>query len=233
VSVQTSRTHEQTEIGLYWGYDGSAKVGTPPRLYNQIGRVIALQKGNTIAENARLFALMNIAMADAGIASWESKYAYNYWRPVVGIREADEGTGPSKLGDANPATAGYVHWEPVGSPKSNTPGGTNFTPQFPSYPSGHATFGAAVFGAIANFYGTDEIPFTFMSDEMNGVTTDNKGIVRPLSPRSFQRLSQAMQENGDSRVYLGVHWRFDSTAGIEMGKKISDYVNRNIMQPVR
>lgn len=233
VSMPSSRTHDQSEIGLYWGYDGATKLGTPPRLYNQIVRVIALQEGNTVAENARLFALVNIAMADAGIASWESKYVYNYWRPVVGIREADEGTGPTGLGDGNPQTAGYANWEPVGAPNSNAKGGDNFTPPFPAYPSGHATFGAAAFHAVANFYGTDEIPFTFMSDEMNGVTTDNNGVIRPFSPRSFTRLSQAVQENADSRIYLGVHWRFDATAGIDMGNKIADYMNQNILRPVR
>lgn len=89
IITPTERTKEQTEIGIFWGYDGSAKIGTPPRLYNQVVRVIAKQQRNTLVENARLFALANVALADSGIACWDSKYYYNFWRPVVGIRKAD------------------------------------------------------------------------------------------------------------------------------------------------
>src|SRR5262249_22610395 len=154
---------------------------------NQITRVIAVQQHNTIVQNARLFALVNIAMADAGIGSWESKYTYDFWRPVVAIREADTGTGPTGLGDGNPLTTGDTKWTPLGSPMTNMTM-NNFTPPFPAYPSGHATFGSALFRTIALFYGTDNIPFTFMSDEMNGVTLDNVGNVRPYAPRSFTTL---------------------------------------------
>lgn len=230
-TTSTIRTAEQTDIGVYWAYDGVKRVGTPPRFYNQIVRIIAEQKGNTVAQNARLFALVNLAMADAGIACWESKYYYDYWRPVVGIREADAGTGPTGLGDGNPATTGDPAWTPYGAPASN--GGTDFTPPFPSYPSGHATFGAAAFKTVANFYGTDNIAFTAVSDELNGVTTNSKGVVRPLRPRSFSTLSQATRENAQSRIYLGVHWQFDATSGIDMGTKIADYAFANKLQPVR
>jgi hypothetical protein len=102
----TSRTADQTEIGIFWSYDGSPQVGTPPRLYNQIARKIAHLQGNTEVENARLFALINLAMADAGIAAWEAKYLYQVWRPIVGIREAAT-TG-------NPATVADPGWEPLG-----------------------------------------------------------------------------------------------------------------------
>ncbi|NJR66416.1 MAG: vanadium-dependent haloperoxidase, partial [Leptolyngbyaceae cyanobacterium CRU_2_3] len=95
----STRTPEETTIGLFWAYDGAQKIGVPPRLYNQIVRVIAMQKGNTLAQNARLFALVNMAMADAGIQCWHSKYYYNVWRPVVGVREADPGWGPTGQGD--------------------------------------------------------------------------------------------------------------------------------------
>lgn len=227
----TIRTQEQTNIGLYWAYDGTRKLGTPPRLYNQIARVIVKNKGNTIVQNARLFALIHFAQADAGIGAWETKYFYDVWRPIVGIREADAGTGPTGAGDNNPLTTGDVHWTPLGSPMSNNTL-NNFTPPFPAYPSGHATFGAAVFRTIALFYGTDEIPFTFVSEELNGVTTDNKGNVRPYVSRSFSRLSDAARENAQSRIYLGVHWQFDATAGIEMGNKIAEYNFSKALKPV-
>jgi len=112
---------------------------------------------------------------------------------------------------------------PMCAPASNTTG-PNFTPPFPAYPSGHAGFGGAVFEMLRRFYGTDDIPFTFVSDEYNGVTTDIGGHVRPLLPRSFATLSQAEEENGQSRIYLGIHWSFDKVEGIAQGRKIADYV---------
>ena len=118
------------------------------------------------------------------VASWESKYYYQFWRPVTGIREADPGTGPTGRGDGNPLTIGDRKFSPLGAPASNLQG-PNFTPPFPAYPSGHAVFGGALFQTLRNFYGTDDIPFTFVSDELNGVTEDNEGNVRPLLPRTF------------------------------------------------
>jgi hypothetical protein len=165
---------------------------------------IADQRGSDAVKLARLLALVNVAMADAGIAIWESKYYYEYWRPVTGIREADAGTGPTGAGDGNPATVGDPAFMPLGAPASNL-NGPNFTPPFPSYPSGHAGFGGALFEILRNFYGTDDIPFTFVSDEFNGVTLDNNRNVRPLIPRSFSSLSEAEEENGQSRIYLGIH----------------------------
>src|ERR1700720_2261069 len=105
---------------------------------------------------ARLLALVNVAMADAGSAIWESKYYYQYWRPVTGIRESDLGTGPTGLGDGNSDTAGDPTGAPFGAPASNSDG-PNFPPPFPSYPSGHAGFGGALFEVLRDFYGTDNI----------------------------------------------------------------------------
>ena len=222
----TTRTADQTNIGIYWAYDGVADIGTPPRLYNQIARVIAQQKGNSEVENARLFAMLNVAMHDVGVVLWTTKYDVDFWRPITGIREADPGTGPSGLGDGNLNTIGDADWRPLGSPASNE-SGTDFTPAFPAYTSGHAGFGAAVFRTIRNFYHTDSIPFTFTSDELNGVTRDSDGNIRPLAPRSFSTLSQAARENADSRVYLGVHWQFDVDQGLIQGNKVADYVFAN------
>src|SRR5690606_5093058 len=129
----TSRTKEETEIGLFWGYDGSNGIGVPPVMYNQTTQTIAKQEHNSTVENARLFALVNIALADAGIAAWDSKYYHNLWRPIVAIRNADL--------DGHEDTQRIADWTPLGAPASNV-SGKNFTPPFPAYPSGHATFGA-------------------------------------------------------------------------------------------
>jgi hypothetical protein len=169
-------------------YDGTPSLCAPPRLYNQIAVHIAEQQGTDGVELARLLALVNVTMSDAAIAIWESKYYYNFWRPVTGIREADEGTGPTGAGDGNPATQGDPTFMPLGAPAShlNAP---NFTPPFPAYPSGHAGLGGALFQMLRNFYRTDEIGFSFVSDEFNGITRDNQGHVRPFRPRRFTEIA--------------------------------------------
>ena len=217
INTPTQRTPEQTFIGTYWAYDATPSLCAPPRLYNQIAVQIADQRHTRQpVEFARLLALVNVAMAEAGMTAWDSKYHLDFWRPITGIRESDPGTGPTGLGDGNPNTIGDPSFHPLGAPASNLMG-PNFTPPFPAYPSGHATFGGALFQTLRRFYGTDHIGFTFVSDEFNGVTRDNQGNVRPYIPRSFSRLSQAEEENGQSRIYLGIHWSFDKTEGIASG----------------
>jgi hypothetical protein len=233
VVTPTGRTDEQTQIGIYWAYDGTPSLCAPPRLYNQIAMTIADQMGSDAISTARMLALVHTAMADAAIAIWESKYHYEFWRPVTGVREADPGTGPTGRGDGNPATIGDVTFSPLGAPASNLTGAVNFTPPFPAYPSGHAGFGGALFQILREFYGSDTIPFTFVSDELNGITRDVHGIVRPLLPRRFASLSDAEEENGQSRIYLGIHWEFDKTEGIRQGRDIAHYVFGRLFRPLR
>jgi len=223
----TQRTEEQSFIGVYWAYDGTPSLCAPPRLYNQVTLTIAKQKGTKGLQLARLLALVNVGMADAALAAWDSKYFYQLWRPVTGIREADPGTGPTGAGDNNPGTTGDVNFTPFGAPASNL-GGPDFTPPFPAYPSGHATFGGLLFEVLRNYYGTDTIPFTFVSDEWNGETRDSDGNIRPKRPRSFNTLSQAEEENGQSRIYLGIHWSYDKTEGITQGRRVADYVQSRL-----
>ena len=230
IVTPTERTPEQSFAGIFWAYDGTPSLCAPGRLYNQIVMTIAAQMGTDFVDTARLLALVNVAMADAGIAVWESKFHYQVWRPITGIRESDEGTGPTGLGDGNLLTRGDSQFTPFGAPASNLHG-PNFTPPFPAYPSGHAGLGGAVFQTLRNFYGTDDIPFTFVSDEWNGVTRDNMGVVRPLIPRTFASLSEAEEENGQSRIYLGIHWAFDKTAGIDQGRRIANHVYQNAFRP--
>jgi hypothetical protein len=224
VTTPTVRTPEQTVIGIYWAYDGRPGLGTPPRLYNQIARTVAVQEGNTEADNARLFALLNLAMADAGLTAWNNKYDDAFWRPILGIRNGD--------GDGNPVTIGIADWTPLGAPASNPrPGETDFTPPFPAYTSGHATFGAAVFQILTRFYGRDDITFTFVSDEFNGVTLGSDGEVRPVVARTFDSFTEAKLENAQSRIYLGIHWRFDADDGIQTGDQVADYLFDNFLRP--
>jgi len=231
ITTPTQRTPEETFIGTFWAYDGTPSLCAPPRLYNQITVHIADQTKLSAGELARLLALVNVAMADTSIAVWESKYTYDFWRPITAIRESDPGTGPTGAGDGNDATIGDPTFTPLGAPASNLVG-PNFTPPFPAYPSGHAGFGGAIFETIRRFYGTDHVGFTFVSDEFNGVTKNHDGNVRPYMPRSFSTLSQAEEENGQSRIYLGIHWHFDKTAGIAQGRRIADYIFNHAFLPV-
>ena len=136
ITTTTERTEDQSFLGVFWAYDGMPSLCAPPRLYNQIAVDIAKQQGTTDgAQLARLLALLNVAQADAGIGIWESKFYYDVWRPVTGIREADAGMGPTGAGDGNPDTIADPNFMPLGAPGSNS-NGPNFSPPFPAYPSG-------------------------------------------------------------------------------------------------
>ena len=202
----TTRMASQTQIGLFWSYDTPA-MGTPVVHYDQVAETIALQEHNSLNQNARLFGLVNLAMGDAGIAAWDTKYTYNRWRPITAIRLA--GT------DGNPATVGDPSWTPLGSP--GDPGQPRFTPPFPSYVSGHATFGAALFTILTDFYGSQKLNFTLTSDALPG------------GSRSYTSFGQASYENAMSRIFLGIHFWFDETAGMKMGREIANNVFANVL----
>ncbi len=138
-----TRTEEQTEIAQFWINGGA--TATPPGHWNSIAQLIAEGQANDLAKNARLFALLNIALADAAIASWDNKYAYDHWRPVTAI--------PAAANDGNDATEADADWLPL------IP-----TPPFPEYTSGHSTFSGAGSKILEQFFGTDEIEFTVNSD---------------------------------------------------------------------
>ncbi|MBB6430572.1 hypothetical protein HNQ40_002378 [Algisphaera agarilytica] len=217
-----TRTDEQTEIGVFWAYD-RVGMGTPMTLFNDVLQTIAVQEGNTTAENAQLFAKATVAMADAGIVAWNSKFEYDFWRPVTGIRDGDI--------DGNAMTEGVSDWTPLGAPDGESL--TGFTPPFPTYLSGHATFGGALFGALQEFYGTDDITFSLTSAELEALLADQElaelyglGDLDDAE-RTFTSLSEAMAENGRSRVYLGIHWNFDDIEGQLTGQQIAQAMFAN------
>ena len=139
-AVGSTRTEDQTEIALFWA-DG-AGTETPPGHWNSIAQILAGAHGNTLEENARMFALANIAMADAAICAWDAKYTFHFWRPVTAIAFAEP----------------ELNWMSF-----------IITPPFPDYVSGHSTFSGAAATVIPLFYGTEDLPFTTGSDFLPGV----------------------------------------------------------------
>ncbi len=217
VATPSTGTDETRFIGNYWGYDAVPMLGTPPRLYAQIAIQVALAKKlRHPRELARYLALIHTVQADSGIAAWDSKYFYNYYRPVTGVR-VDDGVAE---------TTNDPSWDPFGVSVINTTDAIRATPPFPAYPSGHATFGAAVFEIMRSYFG-DNTPFTFISDEYNGQGVDPFGTPRPLVPVRFETFQQAQEENGQSRIFNGVHWQYDNTTGQDMGVSISQHVLNN------
>jgi hypothetical protein len=165
-------------------------------------------------------ALINLAIADAAIAAWTAKYLYHIARPVTYIRQFDP----------NGITLGTLHknWTPQGGPDTNGPlSSVNFTPPFPAYPSGHATFGGALFQTmrlVFNTARTGEPSFQFVSDEYNGINKDAFGKVRPLVVRNFASFTSAEFENARSRIWNGIHWQFDADAGVSLGNSVANIV---------
>jgi hypothetical protein len=154
-ATSTTRTADQTEIALFWA-DG-AGTETPPGHWNHIAQDVAAARHNTMEQNSRLFALLNIAMADAAICAWDAKYFYDFWRPMTAIRQA--------IADGNAATTPEAGWTSLIA-----------TPPFPDYVSGHSNFSAAAATVLAFFYRTDRVAFTTGSDFLPGVRRNFKSF---------------------------------------------------------
>jgi hypothetical protein len=166
-AVGSIRTTDQSEIARFWA-DG-AGTETPPGHWNHIAQDVAAAQGNTLEQNARMFALLNLALADAAICAWDAKYAFNFWRPVTAIRFGDT--------DGNDATAGDPAWS------SFIP-----TPPFPDYISGHSTFSGAAARVLARFYGRDDIAFVSGSDSLPGVTRSFAGFAAAAAEAGVSRI---------------------------------------------
>ncbi len=230
------RTDEETRIGRFYSYDGKGRVevgrGTPIRLYNQFTRQILAQEPDpptsvpALHRHARLLASVNLAMADAGIACWEAKYTYDLWRPYQGIR-ADE--------DGNDQTNSNPVWLPVGGRTANAQGAlvANASPNFPAYPSGHASFGTAMFAMLRKFFGEErKFDFTLISEELPGVVRRFDHEIPLPGGTVRDRYRIAIDENSRSRIFLGVHYNFDATAGIAQGQQVADRIWPHFLRPV-
>jgi hypothetical protein len=202
VTTPSARTPDQTQVALFW-------VESSPLQWNRIARTVSA--GLDPWKQARLFALLNMALADGYVSSFETKYHYNYWRPVTAIRAADT--------DGNPRTSADPTWTPLVT-----------TPPIPDYDSAHAVQGGAGSTVLKRFFGTDHIGFTTCSLTLpaGSTCTDPSPVTR-----SYASFSAAAQENGVSRILVGFHFRKAVDEGIEHGDRIGDLAVDRFLRPVR
>ena len=254
--------------GKFWSYDGTAGICAPVRLYNQIADTILVKyysdiaggapnlstpdtdtDADAVSDMAHYYEMLNVSMVDAGIVAWYYKYQYQYWRPVTMIRYYER-AAPSAGGFADETLPWGPVWYALGAQNTNSGSGYNITPPFPAYPSGHSVFGGAFFEVMRSLFKSDNKPFAFQSDELNGSqrlgsNVDAFNYVRCAKPTAsapdpdydpalcdiqgkttwpFTTFTEAEKQNSDSRVYLGVHWRGDTDVGIMLGNKIGDSI---------
>ena len=216
---------EQYQIAFFWANDRNGTY-KPPGHLNSITQTFAdqafagLSEDERLSQNARLYALLNIALADAGVAAWDCKYnsEFDLWRPITGIQNAHL--------DGNAETISDPTWEPLNHVDPDGMGPLQpdpFSPQFPAYVSGHATFGAAHAAIMREFFGSDTFDPTLFGTEDPYVL----GLQREFS--SWEAMAR---ENARSRVYLGVHWQIDGDDGYMTGTNVGEWIFSNYLTAV-
>jgi len=188
VATGSTRTAEQTDIGRFWS-------DQPILQWNRAWRNISIAQGLSLEDNARFFAMLATASADAIIACWDSKFAYNFWRPVTAIRAGDT--------DGNPETEPDANWI-----------AQVVTPNHPEYPAAHGCFSGASTQTLKSFFGTDNLTFAIDSN-VAGLTN---------SVRWYDSFSEALDEVRNARVYGGMHYRNSTQKGAILGKQVSQFV---------
>ncbi|HEV7804961.1 MAG TPA: beta-propeller fold lactonase family protein [Solirubrobacteraceae bacterium] len=206
------RTPEQTEIARFWANDLDGTSKPPGQLFT-ITKIVAELRGLDVVQNARLFALVALAMGDAAIVAWDAKYdtSLDLWRPESAITLASS--------DANAATVQDDGWLPL----SNDPAKGHFTPPFPAYISGHSTLGAVHAAIMRRFFGTDNVTFT--------ATTEDPNLPAGVQ-RTFNSFTEAARENARSRIYNGVHYQWDADNGFLSGSALGEFVFANVLRPI-
>jgi hypothetical protein len=199
-----TRTPDQTDAAIYWQEPAFTH-------WNRVFRTLAANQSLNIVDSARLFAMENLAAADAAIGCWNDKYHWNFWRPITAIHEA--------ASDGNRATGADPNWTPLFDPSTpvSTPPAL-VTPPFPDHPSGHTCAAGAIVGTLQNFFGTDRIGFSATSNK-TGTT------------RTYDRFSDALRENINARVWAGIHFRTADTQGARLGAKVARYLRKHYFQP--
>jgi hypothetical protein len=203
VTTPSARTADQTAIARFW-------VESSPLQWNRIARTVSTAEGLDLWENARLFGVLNMALSDGYVGSFETKYHYRFWRPVTAIRLAGI--------DGNTATIADPTWTPLVQ-----------NPPIPDYDSGHAVEGGAAAQVLSRYFHTDKMSFSLCS-----FTLPAGQRCSDPSPtlRQFTSFSQAMEENAVSRIYVGFHFRDAVETGMKHGAKIGTWTLNHVLRPV-
>jgi hypothetical protein len=192
----STRTTEQTDLAKFWNSNFLV-------LWNRALRDIVGLHVPDISDSARLFALADLAMGDAGITAWDSKFHFVFWRPLTAIQEGDN--------DGNPETAGDPNWQPMIN-----------TPNYPDYTSGANNVTGAITRVLALFFGTNEKTFT--------VTTTN--ATAPQQTRTYNRFSDAAEDVVNVRIYQGIHFRFADVQARKQGRHVAQWVFSHFLRSV-
>ena len=194
-AVGSERTPEQTDIGRFW-------TDNPFLQFNRVFRSTSVAQQLTLSENARFFAMLSAAMADAYIAAWDSKYFYNFWRPVTAIRAGDT--------DGRADTDAIPTWTPLAT-----------TPNHPEYPAAHPVLSAAAAETMKSFFGTDDVEVV--------VDSNVAGLLMPV--RVYYRLSDMVDESQRARVYGGMHYPNSSHHGAILGRQVGRFLTHQFFKP--
>jgi hypothetical protein len=190
-----TRSANQTEIGKFWG------AGPVQNVWNQIAQMAGLTFGNSLAQNARMFALLDTSLADGVIALYDAKYAYHRWRPVTAIQAA--------ANDGNPDTAGDPNWTPL----------ANTAPD-PSYPGAHAEISQSAAIALRQFFGTDRLVFSLSTPSLPGVVRSFESFSQAADEASASRIFAGQHFRYDEDA--------GQALGDEVGTFVSDTVARPV-----
>lgn len=201
-----ARTADQTHLALWWKEFVESS-------HNRLARELVAREHTGVWDAARLFALLNMSILDGYVSVFENKFHYNHWRPYTAIRWANN--------DGNPATVADPDW-------NNT---HRHTYAFPSYPSAHGTACAAAMTVLADTYG-DGYAFTMKIPEVDSAGPMSPKMKMQPATRSFARFSDAAMECSLSRVYLGIHFRYDSIEGNRLGRQVGEFAVANYLQPI-
>ena len=205
-SDSATRTPEQTVIARLWNGTAASGTGTATNyasIWNSIARDAAQARGLSLIETARLFVLLNVSVHDALHTTQVSKFVYGLWRPVTAIRQADT--------DLNASTDPDPAWLPLLG-----------TPPYPSYAGNMATIGASAARALQLAFGTNDMPVTATWHQSGG---------QPDVSHQFPGFWEAAEEQTESRIYGGIHYRFDHVAGHQVGRSAAEFVAANYMAP--
>jgi hypothetical protein len=202
--TSTTRTPDQTEAAIFWQDHGVA-------MWYRVLRALAGERQLGLADSARLYAMTSLAGADGAIGCWNDKYHWNFWRPITAVREAAT--------DGNPKTEADASWLPLFDPSTVQNGTPLSTPPFPDHPSGHGCISGAIAHTMRAFFHSDRVAFDAFSN-------------RTLTTRHFDRLSDALQEIVDARVWGGIHFRNADEQGAQLGREVARYLRHHYFQPV-